>query len=238
MPSLGVSAQPINRCARSSLAQPLVPPVSVAHPWLSNALIAASWPVLGSALNAATQCLPAFSCSPAPSHGLSSSPASDSSPELFFSWHFSATAFAVAAFRHPRQHRSTASTAGECKGHLLAKAWTKLCDKVGFYEMPNKVGNNLAADGSRDNLIKIEGLDTYSFEDDDAAWGATPEHPNPTPEEARKAKAHAARNAWVFVDKILEPGDDSDSDSEVDFIQRSELSDSDSESDKSGAEGE
>ena len=122
--------------------------------------------------------------------------------------------------------------------NLLAKAWTKLCDKVDFYEIGNKVGNNLAADGSRDNLIKIEGLDTYSFEDDDAAWGATAEHPNPTPEEARKAKAHAARNAWVFVDKILEPGDDSDSDSEVDFIQRSELSDSDSESDKSGAEGE
>jgi len=42
----------------------------------------------------------------------------------------------------------------------------------------------------------------------------------------------------VFVDKILEPGDDSDSDSEVDFIQRSELSDSDSESAESGAEGE
>jgi len=38
--------------------------------------------------------------------------------------------------------------------HLLAKAWTKLCDKVDFYEMANKVGNNLAADGSRDNLAR------------------------------------------------------------------------------------
>ncbi|KAJ1493438.1 hypothetical protein T484DRAFT_1741937 [Baffinella frigidus] len=106
--------------------------------------------------------------------------------------------------------------------------------------MATKVSNNLAADGSRDNLIKIEGLDTYSFKDDDAAWGTTAEHLNPTPEEARKAKAHVARNAWVYVDEILESGDeeDSDSDSEVEFIQRSALSDSESESAESGAEGE
>jgi len=61
----------------------------------------------------------------------------------------------------------------------------------------SKVRNNLAADGSHDNLIKIEGLDTYSFKDVDAAWGVTKECPNPTPKEAEKAKAYAARNAWT-----------------------------------------
>ena len=76
---------------------------------------------------------------------------------------------------------------------LLAKAWTKLCDKVDFYKVASKVGNNLAAQprlpwlschGSRDNLVKIEGIgDTYSFKDDDAAWGTTKVHPHPTPEE-------------------------------------------------------
>jgi hypothetical protein len=121
--------------------------------------------------------------------------------------------------------------------HLLAKAWTKLCDTVDFYEMATKVGNNLAADGSRDNLIKIEGLNTYSFKDADARWGVTAERPNPTPEEASKAKAHAARNAWVFVGETLESegeGEDSDSEYEVDFRLHSELS----ESDESGAESE
>ena len=54
--------------------------------------------------------------------------------------------------------------------HVLAEAWTKLCDKVDFYKVASKVGNNLAADGSRNNLVKIEGLgDTYSFKDDNAA---------------------------------------------------------------------
>ena len=51
MQSLGFSTQPINRCARSSLAslaQPLGLPVSVARPWLSSTHSAASWPVLSS----------------------------------------------------------------------------------------------------------------------------------------------------------------------------------------------
>ena len=48
MQSLGVSAQPINRCARSSPAQPLGLPVSVARPWFSSSSIAASSPVIGS----------------------------------------------------------------------------------------------------------------------------------------------------------------------------------------------
>ena len=70
--------------------------------------------------------------------------------------------------------------------HLLAKAWTKLCDTVDFYHVASKVSNSLAMDGSRDNLIKIEGLDTYSFKSDDAAWGVTKECPNPKREEAEK----------------------------------------------------
>ena len=57
-----------------------------------------------------------------------------------------------------------------------------------FYKVASKVGNNLSADRSRDNLVKIEGLgDTYSFEDDDAAWDTTKHHPHPTPEEAATA---------------------------------------------------
>ena len=43
-----------------------------------------------------------------------------------------------------------------------------------------------------------------AFKDDNAAWGATAHHPNPTPEEARKAKGHAARNTWAFVDDVLD----------------------------------
>jgi hypothetical protein len=91
----------------------------------------------------------------------------------------------------------------------LASAWTKLCDTVDFYHVASKVGNNLAADGSRDNLIKIEGLDTYSFKADNARWGTTKEFPNPTPKEAAKAKAYAARNAWTLL------GDEQDSEDEI-----------------------
>ena len=93
--------------------------------------------------------------------------------------------------------------------HLLARAWTKLCDTVDFYHVASKVGNNLAADGSRDNLIKIEGLDTYSFKADDARWGVNKACPNPTVKEAAKAKAYAARNAWTLL------GDEQDSEDEI-----------------------
>ena len=86
--------------------------------------------------------------------------------------------------------------------HLLARACTKLCDTVDFYHVASKVGNNLAADGSRNNLTKIEGLDSYSFKADDARWGITKACPNPTPKEAAKAKAYALAYAtrgpcWV-----------------------------------------
>ena len=43
-----------------------------------------------------------------------------------------------------------------------------------------------------------------AFKDDDAAWGATADHPTATPEESRKAKNHADRNAWAFVDEVLD----------------------------------
>ena len=60
--------------------------------------------------------------------------------------------------------------------HLQARAWTELCDAVNLYHLHPQVGNNLAADGFRDQLIKIEGLDTYSSKD--VAWGVTKECPS------------------------------------------------------------
>ena len=106
--------------------------------------------------------------------------------------------------------------------------------------MACKVGNNLAMDGSRDNLIKIEGLDTHPFKDDKAAWGVTKECPNPTPEEAEKAKALAfcaARNAWSLLGDSQDP-DGEISEGEVDFSEGEVVEDSESEGERGkGREG-
>jgi hypothetical protein len=89
--------------------------------------------------------------------------------------------------------------------HLLAKAWTKLGVRVDCYKVASKVGNNLATDGSRDNLVKMERFEnTYSFQDDDAAWGGTKDHPHFTMKEAATAMPSARRNAWRPVRDFLE----------------------------------
>ena len=47
------------------------------------------------------------------------------------------------------------------------EAYARVCKKFNFCKVFDKLGSNLTLDGSRDNLIKLEGLETFSFNAED-----------------------------------------------------------------------
>ena len=48
------------------------------------------------------------------------------------------------------------------------EAWEKVCDSFDFQGVFDKCGSSLTADGSEDDKIKLQKLDTFSFEMKDA----------------------------------------------------------------------
>ena len=79
------------------------------------------------------------------------------------------------------------------------EAYERACHSYDFEKVFTKVGSNLTADGSRDDLIKLQGLDVFTFSDKDAE---------------RDAKT-GEFNTQQLEDNTLQPEVDTDDEAEI-----------------------
>lgn len=65
--------------------------------------------------------------------------------------------------------RMTASRKRVLMTHWYAAGYEKACERFDFVSVFDRTGSNLTADGSSDSLIKLQGLDSFSFDMGDLA---------------------------------------------------------------------
>ena len=103
--------------------------------------------------------------------------------------------------------------------NLLGKAWAELTGKMDFFDLAVKLGSIIEVDEHgyhAEDKIKLQGVDKYSFKDEDAMWGDKPvvdgaaEVPRASKEEARVAQQAAERDARKYEEGVSGVGSEDD----------------------------